>query len=217
VSAVSARAEAGPSRQRAWWIRALLVLQAPRPVFVALRDDSPASAADRAEPVLLVVMLAGIASVLATTTAAHLMDDHDYDALLVVVWAFLAGGLYGAVAYWLFGALLHGGVKALGSRGTYRRTRHVLAFAAVPLALSLVLWPVKLALFGADLFRRGGSDHGAGATALVLLELAFLAWALALLLIGVRAVHGWTWVRAATAIALPVAACVGLALLANAL
>ena len=165
---------------RDWWIRTLLVLQAPRPVFVALRDDSRESASERAEPVLLVVILAGIASVLATTTAAHLMDDHDYDALLVAVWVFLAGGLYGAVAYWLFGALLQGGVKALGSRGTYRRTRHVLAFAAVPLALSLVLWPVKLALFGSDVFRRGGSDHGAGATALALLELAFLVWAIAL-------------------------------------
>jgi hypothetical protein len=197
---------------RDWWIRTLLVLQAPRPVFVALRDDSRESASERAEPVLLVVILAGIASVLATTTAAHLMDDHDYDTLLVVVWAFLAGGLYGAVAYWLFGAVLHGTVKALGSRGTYRRTRHVLAFAAVPLALSLVLWPVKLVLFGSDLFRRGGSDHGAGATALALLELAFLAWALALLLIGVRAVHGWTWARAAAAIALPVGACAALVL-----
>src|SRR5206468_3984467 len=56
-----------PGAMRDWWIRTLLVLQAPRPVFVALRDDSRESASERAEPVLLVVILAGIASVLATT------------------------------------------------------------------------------------------------------------------------------------------------------
>jgi hypothetical protein len=192
-----------------WWVRSLLVLQAPRAVFVALRDDSSEAAADRAEPVLAIVLFAGIASVLSTTTAAHLLDDHTYDGLLVAVWTFLAGGLYGAVAYWLFGALLHGSVKALGSQGSYRRSRHVLAFAAVPLALSLVVWPLKLALWGEDLFRSGGSDHGAGVTAFAVVELGFLAWTLALLVVGVRSVHGWTWPRTGAALAaagVPIAA-----------
>jgi hypothetical protein len=192
-----------------WWVRSLLVLQAPRAVFVALRDDSSEAAADRAEPVLAIVLFAGIASVLSTTTAAHLLDDHTYDGLLVAVWTFLAGGLYGAVAYWLFGALLHGSGKALGSQGSYRRSRHVLAFAAVPLALSLVVWPLKLALWGEDLFRSGGSDHGAGVTAFAVVELGFLAWTLVLLVVGVRSVHGWTWPRTGAALAaagVPIAA-----------
>ena len=51
---------------RDWWLRTLLVLQRPRPVFVALRDESRESLSDRAEPVLLIVILAGIAGVLAT-------------------------------------------------------------------------------------------------------------------------------------------------------
>ncbi len=186
---------------RDWWVRTLLVLQAPRPVFVALRDDSEAATSARSEQVLLVVWLAGIASVLSTPTAATLMDDHSYDALLVAVWSFLAGGLYGGVAYWAFGAFLHGGVRALGSQGSYRRSRHVLAFASVPLALSLVLWPVKLALYGSDVFHKGGADEGAGGTTFLVLALGFLGWTVALLVLGVRAVHGWTWVRAAAAVA----------------
>ncbi len=52
---------------RDWWLRALLVLQRPRPVFVALRDDSKESVSDRAEPVLAIVLLAGIAALLPTT------------------------------------------------------------------------------------------------------------------------------------------------------
>jgi hypothetical protein len=192
---------------RDWWLRACLVLQRPRPVFVSLRDDSKESLADRAEPVLAIVLLAGIAAVLSTPTAGRLMDDSSYDGLLVAVWAFIAGSLYGMFGYFAFGALLHAGVKALGSQGSYRRARHVLAFAAVPIALSLVLWPVKLALYGDDVFRSGGHDTGTGARTFTVLVLGFVAWAGALLVVGVRAVHGWTWTRA-------LAAC-GLALLGS--
>ena len=71
----------------------------------------------------------------------------------------------------------------------------MLAFAAVPVALSLVVWPVKLALYGEDVFRTGGSDSGAGAHVFTVLWLVFLAWAVVLLVIGVRAVHGWSWSR----------------------
>jgi hypothetical protein len=189
---------------RDWWLRTLLVLQRPRPVFVALRDDSKESMSDRAEPVLLVILLAGIAGVLSTRSAGQLMDDGDYDNLLVAVWAFLAGGVYGIFGYFAFGAILHGGGRALGSQGTYRRARHVLAFAATPIALSLVLWPIKLAVYGDALFRSGGSDHTPGMRVFDALELAFLLWAAALLVIGVRGVHGWTWSRAAAACALAV-------------
>lgn len=190
---------------RDWWLRTLLVLQRPRPVFVALRDDSKESMSDRAEPVLFVILLAGIAGVLSTRSAGQLMDDGDYDNVLVAVWAFLAGGVYGIFGYFVFGAILHGGGRALGSQGTYRRARHVLAFAATPVALSLVLWPIKLAVYGDALFRSGGSDHTRGMRVFDVLELAFLLWAAVLLVTGVRAVHGWTWSRAAAACALALA------------
>lgn len=184
-----------------WWLRTLLVLQRPRPVFIALRDAD----SDRSEQVLLIVLLAGIASVLSTRTAAHLLDSSDFDNTLVAIWAFLGGGLYGLFSYYAFGGLLHAGVKALGSQGTYLRSRHVLAFAAVPLALSLVLWPVKLALYGDALFRTGGPDAGSGGAVFEAVELAFVAWSAILLVIGVRAVHGWTWARALAACGLAVA------------
>jgi hypothetical protein len=44
---------------RDWWLRTLLVLQRPRPVFVALREDDPDVAAERSEPDHLIVWLAG--------------------------------------------------------------------------------------------------------------------------------------------------------------
>jgi len=190
---------------REWWLRTVLVLTAPSAVFAALRDDSSETASKRSEPVLLIVWLAGMAYVLSTKTAAHLMDDHDYDGLLVAVWTFLSGGLFGGVAYFVLGAALHGSDVALGSQGSYRRARHVLAFAAVPVALSLLLWPLELALWGSAVFHAGGADAGNGGTVLEAADIAFLAWSGGLLLIGVRVVHGWGWGRALTAAAAPAA------------
>jgi hypothetical protein len=184
---------------RDWWLRTLLVLERPTPVFVALRDESRESLSARSEPILAIVLLAGIAGALASGTAGHLLDDASYDGLLIAVWAFIAGGISGVFGYFIIGALVHGTARALGSQGTYRRNRQIVAFAAVPLVLSLVLWPAKLALYGEDVFRSGGSDAGTGSHVFAGLELAFVAWSVALLVVGVRAVHGWTWGRALAA------------------
>jgi hypothetical protein len=159
------------------------------------------------------VLLAGIATLLFTGTAAHLNDDGSYSPILIAIWAFFAGSIYGLFAYFAVGAALYGSVKALGSQGSYRRSRHVVAFAAVPIALSLIVWPVKLALYGGDWFRTGGRDAGGGGLAFDLIQLAFFAWAAVLLVIGVRAVHGWPWRRAAAACAVALVAPVALALL----
>lgn len=195
---------------RDWWLRTLLVLQHPRPVFVALRDESRESLSDRAEPILAIVILAGMAAALDSATAAHLMDPNldpssTVDGIDMAIWVFLAGSISGVFGYFALGALLHLGARLLGSQGTYRRNRQIVAFAVVPVALSLILWPVKLALYGWDVFKTGGGDAGAGSHVFAVLELAFVAWATALLVIGIRSVHGWTWQRAAI-VAIPVVA-----------
>ncbi len=191
---------------RAWLLRALLVLQSPRAVFSALRDDSDDEAQARQEPVLALTWLAGIAGVLATSVAGTLLDDPARDGAVVAVWAFIGGGFYAAVAYWLLGALLYGTARALGGQGSYRRARHLVAFAAAPVALSLLaLWPVGIAVFGGDLFRSGGSDSGGGGSVFRWAAVAFGAWSLALLVVGIRAVHAWTWPRSLATFALTAA------------
>src|SRR5581483_10181696 len=185
---------------RDWWLRTLVVVSHPRAVFVALRDESSESVSDRAEPVLLLVWLAGIAVVL--DSAGHYLDTLDTDNVDLLLWMFLAGGIYGAFGYYAFGALVHWASRALGSQGTYRRSRQVVAFAAAPLVVALRVWPFRLAIYGDSVFRTGGRDTGAGATAFALLALAFVGWAAVLLVVGIRAVHGWTWARAGATAAL---------------
>lgn len=208
---MATRAEA-PSGDKAWFLRALLVLQSPRSVFAALRDDSDEAAEQRQDVAGALVWLAGISGILATTVSSTLLDDVEIDGALAAVWAFLAGGLYGFFLYWVVGKVSHVALRKLGSRGSFRRARHMLAFAATPIALALlVYWPVRIAVYGGDLFRTGGADgHGPGA-ATAWIFYGFVAWALGLLVIGVRTVHGWSWGRSLAGVAFASAIAGGLA------
>jgi hypothetical protein len=190
------------SPDRAWWLRVPAVLLGPKSVFFALREEDPEDVGARGEPILLLVWLAGVAVVLASPTASTILDDADYDAVLLAVWAFVAGGIYGAVGYFLLGFALFFGARLFGTLGDFRRERQIVAFAAAPLALSLILLlPLRLALYGGDTFHAGGADEGTGKTLLLVVQLAFVAWSVGLLLVGVRVVHGWSWLRSAGVVA----------------
>jgi hypothetical protein len=193
-------AETVEAREREWWLRALLVLRAPRAVFGALRDDSDEAASARQEPVTAIVFLAGIGVALAAARSAALLDDDTFDGLLVAVWVVAAGGVQGFFGYWIAGAAVFTGLSGMGEAGRYRGARHLAAYAAVPLVLLLVVvWPLRLAFFGGDVFRAGGSDHGGLAFGLDVLEGALYLWAAGLVLLGIHVVHGWTWPRSLAA------------------
>jgi hypothetical protein len=202
VRAVSTELASTPAFERSWWLRAPLVLVAPRAIFASLRDESEDAVEARQEPLLLMATLAGISVVLVSPTFRHMLNC-GASLVLIPVLAFVAGALYAATVFWLGGGLLYGAARRLGSEGTWRRARHVLALAATPLALSLLtFWPIRIAIYGQDLFRTGGDDYGRGDSIFGGVFLGFIAWSVWLLLIGVRTVHGWTWGRAAAAVGL---------------
>ena len=192
--------------ERSWWLRAPAVLVAPRAVFVSLRDESQAAVEARQEPLIAIAGLAGIASVLGTPVARHLLNDASISVSLIPVWAFLGGAVYALAVYWLGGGLLYGAAQRFGGQGSYRRARHVLALSAAPLALALfTLWPVRIAIYGQNLFRTGGNDWGPGDRIFGgLLYFAF-AWSAVLLVVGIRSVHGWSWGRSLATVALAAA------------
>jgi hypothetical protein len=191
---------------KGWWLRAVAVLVAPRAVFVALRDETPEAVEARQEPIAAIAGLAGIAGVLGTPVARQLLNDPSFSNALIPVWAFFGGVVYTLTFYWLGGALLFGAARRLGSLGSWRRARHLLGLASAPLALSLlVFWPVRIAVYGTDLFRTGGDDYGRGDTIFGTVYLGFLAWTVLLVIVGVRSVHGWTLTRAVSAVALAAA------------
>lgn len=206
-------AEAPPvpqeSPEKRWWLRTLAIFQAPRPVFAALRDESPREVEARQEPILAIVVLAGIAAVLLAPETGKLLDESLVDDSLAVlsVLVFLTGAVYGFAAYWIGGAILYLGLRGAGSQGSYRRARHILAFSAVPTVLGLVLvWPVRLLVYGTDSFRTGGDDTGMGPGLFDLAEGAFFLWSFALLIYGIAVVERWRLLRAGVAVALPILA-----------
>ena len=134
---------------------------------------------------MAIVILGGIAGVLTTSLAGRLLDDPNYDGLNVAVWAFLGGAFYGFVAYWLGGLLVYAIAAAVRVRSSYRQARHVVGLAMAPIALSLlVVWPVRLGIYGEDVFRSGGSDAGAGDTLFEVLIVGSFAWSFALVALG---------------------------------
>jgi hypothetical protein len=205
MMATRAQSTTKPSPDREWWLRTLAVFQSPRAVFAALRDDSDEQAEARQEPVLALVLLAGLAGVLLAPSTGELLDEplvgSSFAVLAVIL--FFTGAIYGTATYWIGGAALFVGLKGAGSRASYRRARHLLAYAAAPLVLGLALvWPVRLAVHGADSFRAGGADSGVSVTVFDAALGVFSLWALALLLYGISVAERWSLVRAAVSLAL---------------
>jgi hypothetical protein len=195
------------SPDREWWLRTLAVFQAPRAVFAALRNESPEDIEARQEPVLALVLLAGMAGVLLAPSTGRLLNESivDDSMAVVAVLVFITGALYGTATYWLGGAALYVGLRGAGSRGSYLRARHTLAFAAAPLVLGLIfVWPVRIAVYGSDLFRSGGSDDGTGNVVFEVVLGAIGLWAAGLLVYGISVVERWSVVRALVALALVV-------------
>jgi hypothetical protein len=191
------------SLERDWWLRLALVFSAPAMVFAWLRDDTDSAAGARQEPVLLVGFLAGAAGVLSSNGIAHALDDYGLDGVDLAVVVLFAALIYGIVGYFAIGALVYIGEQLADGLGSYRRARHILAFACAPLALSLAVWPGRLALYGENNFRSGGSDSGTGGSVFEGIELAVVVWCVALLVIAVKIANGWTWPRALAAAAVP--------------
>ena len=182
-----------------WWTRIPLVLYRPVAVFSALRDDSDEAADARQEPMAAVVVLSGIAAFLGIATVGGLYDrfSGNDDALVIAVQAILAGTLVGLQNYWIGGGAVQLGLRWLGAETRYRLARHIVGLALTPLLLSLlVVFPLQLLVFRGDLFTSGGSDEGAAGDVFRAIDAALVVWAVALAAIGVRTVHGWSWIRA---------------------
>ncbi len=196
---MSATVESRPAQaEREWWLRLVRVLGAPTRVFVWVRDDSDEAAAARQEPLTALVFVSGIAIFLATGTAGRFFDDFENNNsyLLLFMECIVAGLLVAIQNFWIVGGSVYLGGRTADSAASFRQARHVVALATAPFVVELIfVWPVRLAMFGGDSFRGGGSDHGPREFVFRVLDAGFLVWVLALLVIGVRTLNGWRWPR----------------------
>jgi hypothetical protein len=198
-AAADARARRTPGLGRAWWGRVLLVLWAPRSVFVALRETGEDDEAARQEPILAIVILGGMAAIL--LQGGTILDDSSVDLLVAAVVTYVAGGVYGAAGYLVLGLGVLIGIRGAGGETTFRRARHLVAFSAVPAATSFfLLAPVAMVGYGSSYFRGHAPDSSRWV--ILSLGLPFVAWSAALLAGGLRVTYRLPWVGVAAAAAL---------------
>lgn len=144
-------------------------------IFGRLQNDSPEEAAERSELVTGLAFAAGVALAL----GAGGNELRELDVLESLVWVFVTGLSLGFVLYWIGGWALAFVVRRLGGPGSPRRVRHVLAFSFAPLVLALAVWLLWPPLL-----------------------LGLAAWSVALVLVGLREVYGWSLARAGSAVIL---------------
>jgi len=179
---------------REWWRRLPRLLVAPRPVFDALRADDQADVDGRSEPVLAIVILAGMAGIVLTPAWGTLLDRSTVDGLVVAVVTFVGGLMYGAAGYLLVGLAVWLGAKGMGAVAPFRLARQTVGFSALPLALSFfVIVPLALLAFGGDWFRSGGADEGAGRWLVAGIGLTAIVWSAVLLVLGLRVTLELPW------------------------
>ena len=188
-------------------------LHEPRATFAALRDESPRRPRRAPGVVLALVLLAGIAGVLASPRAGSDAHGRRRDASSPCSCSSPAA-LYGAATYWLGGGALALGIRAAGGAGPTGGAAppRVRGRAARALAVRVV-WPVRLAVYGDHVFQHGRRGRSATAAGSSSAELAFFA-------LGdgpprlrrADASTRWPLVRALGAIVLAVLALVSLAL-----
>ena len=160
----------------------------------ALAETDEVDVDARAEPVLALTILAGMAAML-IGPGWNVIDD----------WTSRLAGRRGChVHRWPVlrcRGLLPPRARAL-ARGEGRRgrpalqvARQVVAFAALPFALSLaVVVPAIVFGYGEDWFRSGGDDDaGNGRTVITGIGLAFVLWSLGLVTVGLRTTFRRPW------------------------
>lgn len=198
---MNVRTEQPESLERESWARLRLVLTSPTQAFAGLADDSSEAADARQEPLLAVLFVSGIGMFLSLIALEPPYDRYTaFSGVTLVLQCILGGALVGISNFWFGGALVFLGTRGLGAESGYRLARHIAGLATLPFVLELVLvWPVRLALYGGDIFRAGGADEGAGGDAFLGIDALFLVWTLALVLIAVRTTQRWPWGRSAAA------------------
>ena len=99
---------------RRWWHLVPRVLWRPTEVFVALQDEDEDDMDARSEPILAIVIVAGMAGILLTPAWGTLLDDESLDWIVLAVITFIGGLFYGAAGYFLLGLVVWLGARAVG-------------------------------------------------------------------------------------------------------
>ena len=148
---------------RAWWRRVPRVLDAPRAVFVALRGDRRGRRGCASEPILAIVIARGDGRRPPHAGLGHVLDDAPRRARARRRHVHRRAVLRRRRLFLLGLVRLARRAQRRRPRDAVRHARQLVAFAALPIALSLlVVVPASRSASAATIPRRAASDEGAG-------------------------------------------------------
>ena len=130
---------------------------------MALRDDDEADVDARSEPILAIVIVAGMAAMLLTPAWGRSSTRSRSTGSSSPSSRSSAGSSTAPPATSCSASSSGSAFVASASTREARKARQLVGFAALPFALSIVVTlPAIVLAFGYDWFRTGGSDEGAG-------------------------------------------------------
>ena len=199
---MSVQTQSPEAVERAWWAKLPRMLFAPGQVLAELRDESKEAADARQEPLVAVSFLAGIAIFVGLFALEQPYERYrGLSAVTLTVQSIFGGAAVALTTFWVGGAVVYLGARGLGATTGYRLARHIAGLATAPFILVLVLViPVRLGLYGMDLFRDGGSDTSTSRAVFIAIDGFVGLWTVALLLVGIRVTQRWSWSRSAGAL-----------------
>lgn len=148
------------------------------------------------------------------TTFWYLELGRFFDSLLFLVpWALGAGVLAGLILGPLLSLVVHLASRGFGSTQKFRNTNALVAYAFVPIALSLVLvLPIELLTFGMYLFTSNPHPYVIKPVSFVILagfDVIMSLWSITLVVLGERIVHSFSAARAIQAVGVALLIVVG--------
>lgn len=154
------------------------------------------------------LVLGGVSSAIDRAVNNNSGDNMSLGAVLGM--ALLIGGLLGWISYYIYSALISWSGGWLNGKARTSDILRVLAYANIPLILSLVLVFIQIAVFGNEYFQSYLNLDSYGIVEQIIfygcsfIEIALAMWSIILLVIGVAEAQKFTFGKSLLNILLPV-------------
>ncbi|MEQ8905876.1 Yip1 family protein [Ekhidna sp.] len=167
-----------------------LIWTKPRIVFRYLEENSY----DKFLYGLLI--MAGIGSTLNNASNKNMGDEHSLTFVLAM--SVIFGGLLGWISFYIGAALMSWTGKWIDGKATRESLLRMSAYASIPVAFSLIIITIQIAIFGNDLFKSQIYLENYSAIEVILFYLLALSeviigvWTIAIFVIGLSEVQGFS-------------------------
>lgn len=156
----------------------------------------------------VLLVLAGISRALDRASLKNMGDDTSLMAILGM--SIILGGILGWISYYIYAALISWTGSWLNGKGDTESIFRVMAYALVPMVISLALIAIQIMIYGNEVFKSNGDHTSAGLIPNVFFYAALISefllglWSMILFVIAVAEAQKFSIGKAILNIVLPI-------------